>query len=264
MKGIVCYYSGSGNTKLACKYMANKINGVEFDFYNTLKGDAPDLEKYDLIGFATFTDFWGVPQSFIDFIDSIETKGSKPAFVFNTYGFISGKTLIHMSRLVASKGFSIIAGHSLHTPENFPPMIAGGNANLQAPDEKEIKGFNGFISKLDHLIELMKEGKEIKRPVMSNSFMSSIVPAFARTRGRVDMGDKYVDETLCDECGICKKKCPYNAIELDPKPVFDMEKCYGCWACYNHCPKLAIYTKKFRGGPHYPRPHENLVEKLKS
>ena len=72
------------------------------------------------------------------FINSLSPKYKKPAFVLNTYGFNSGKTLIHISRLVASKGFNIIAGHSLHTPENYPPMIARGMGNEQAPNKKEI------------------------------------------------------------------------------------------------------------------------------
>jgi ferredoxin len=264
MKGVICYYSGSGNTKLACKYMANKTINAEFDFYNTLNGNNIDLEEYDLIGFATFTDFWGIPNFFNNFIDNLYSKDKKPAFVFNTFGNISGKTLIHMSRLANLKGFDIIAGYSLHTPESYPPMPARGNGKEQAPNEKEMKNFNNFISEFDALLKKIKEGKEIKRPIIKNDLISYILPAFSRIKARQDMGDKYVDDDLCDECGICKRKCPYGAIELNPRPIFDMNKCYGCWACYNHCPKLAIYTKKFRGMGHYPRPHKNLVEKLKS
>jgi NAD-dependent dihydropyrimidine dehydrogenase PreA subunit len=49
---------------------------------------------------------------------------------------------------------------------------------------------------------------------------------------------------------------------LDPKPVFDEPRCYGCWACYNRCPKRAIYTKKLRGRGHYPGPSDELRRKL--
>ena len=75
---------------------------------------------------------------------------------------------------------------------------------------------------------------------------------------------KFVDESLCTECGICEKGCPYNAIILAPKPQFDMDKCYGCWRCYNKCPELAIYTKKFRGVGHYPKANDQFVTKLKT
>jgi len=37
IKGIICYYSGSGNTKLACEYMAKKLSNIEFDFFDIAK-----------------------------------------------------------------------------------------------------------------------------------------------------------------------------------------------------------------------------------
>ena len=77
------------------------------------------------------------------------------------------------------------------------------------------------------------------------------------------MGEKFVDKSLCSECGICEKVCPYGAVELNPTPVFDQNKCYGCWSCYNHCPEKAIYTKKLRGVGHYSEPNEQLRKKLK-
>ena len=83
------------------------------------------------------------------------------------------------------------------------------------------------------------------------------------TKARKDMGEKFVDEMLCKECGLCARGCPYNAITLNPKPQFDMTKCYGCWYCYNHCPEKAIYTEKFRGEGYYPKPNDQIQEKLK-
>ena len=76
------------------------------------------------------------------------------------------------------------------------------------------------------------------------------------------MVGKSVDESLCVECGVCGKHCPYGAIELAPKPVFDTNKCNACWACYNHCRKQAIYTRRYRGVGHYPKPIVQLRKKL--
>lgn len=98
---------------------------------------------------------------------------------------------------------------------------------------------------------------------MHIGLFNSLLPVYARTKAREDMGQKYVDEALCTECGICARLCAYGAIELRPKPVVDIDRCYGCWGCYNRCPEKAIYTNKYRGVAHYPKPHESLREKLK-
>jgi len=33
-KAIICYYLGSGNTKLACQYIAKNIKNIEIDLFN--------------------------------------------------------------------------------------------------------------------------------------------------------------------------------------------------------------------------------------
>ena len=262
MKGVMYYYSGAGNTKLACRYIVGKM-AVPFDLVDVVKEEEVDLEPYDVVGFATFTDFGGPPYLFQTFMEGLPEQESKPAFVFNTYGFISGKTLRTMERTVAGKGFVVIAGHSLHTPESYPPMIARGRGYEEAPGEKELYAFDAFIDEMRELLGKVEKGQDVKQKKVRVGLVNSMLPRFPRTKARQDMGEKYVDESLCTECGICEKQCPYEAIRLEPKPVFDRSKCYGCWRCYNGCPEQAIYTEKYRDGPHYPRPNDRLKEKLK-
>ncbi|NJD51694.1 MAG: hypothetical protein FIB07_02385 [Candidatus Methanoperedens sp.] len=260
MKGIICYFSGSGNTQLACRYIAGKMKNIEFDLFDIIEGGIPDLEKYDVVGFATFTNYGGVQHIFQSFIGKLPRQDDRPSFVFNTYGFMSGKTLLILDKLVTEKGFLVIAGHSLHTPESYPPMIVRGMGNEKAPNEKEMRRFNKFIYELDRLIA----GRELKRKNIWPGLLNRLVPAFSVTKARKDMGEKFVDEALCIECGVCEKLCPYKAIRCSPKPVFDMNNCYACWICYNHCPEKAIYASKYRGAGHYPKPINQLKEKLKA
>ena len=64
------------------------------------------INNYDIVGFATFTDFGGVPQYFHAFFKKIDPQPDKNAFVFNTYGFISGVTLKSFANLARSKSFN--------------------------------------------------------------------------------------------------------------------------------------------------------------
>ena len=76
------------------------------------------------------------------------------------------------------------------------------------------------------------------------------------------MGKKHVEAELCTQCGLCARECPYHAISLSPLPVFDEDKCYGCWRCYNRCPKGAIRAKGYEGEHRYPKPNQQLRDKL--
>jgi ferredoxin/flavodoxin len=259
MKMLICYYSNSGNTKLACQYIARNIDTAEVSLFDIKKDEIPNLGDYGIVGFATFTDFLGPSLLVQTFLEKLPEQKNKPAFVFNTYGFVSGKTMKILDAWVTAKGFSVIAGHSLHTPESYPPMVAKGRGHETSPNRREMNGLNSFITGLNGLIgSRLDEGREIDREKIKFGFLGSVLPAYSRTKARDDMGEKSVDEALCDECGICEKGCPYKAIKLYPKPVFDMDRCYGCWFCFNHCPNKAIYTKKFRGVGHYPRPNDHI------
>ena len=51
-----------------------------------------------------------------------------------------------------------------------------------------------------------------------------------------------IEAELCKGCGLCKRKCPVDAIDGDIKQphVIDLEKCIKCGTCINKCPFHAI------------------------
>ena len=263
MKGIICYYSGSGNTKLAVEFLSRQISSIEFDLFDIVKNKIPNFTKYDIAGFAAFTDFGGPSQIFYDFCNNIELQENKPAFVFNTFGLLSGGTLKKLKSLTKSKGFKVISGYSLHTPESYPPMRKKDMTFDDAPNQKEFDKFNEYITLLNKQIQEIKAGNSPTLESIKIGIFGYLMPSFSRKKAKKDFGIQNIKEDICIACGICQKACPYIAIEMAPKPIFNHEKCQGCWACYNHCPEKAIYTPKFKGEHQYPKPSSQLVERLK-
>lgn len=262
MRILICYYSGSGNTKLCCEFIKNKLNDCEVELYDLVRDSNLSIDNYDIIGFATFTDLLAAPQRFIDFVDSLDQQSNKYAFVFNTFGFISGHTINHMRRLVAKKGFNVLAGHSLHVPENYPPMIRSGKSFEDSPSPKDMDGFNKFINNLIISVKALKADEIIKHRIKF-PFIFKFIPVLSRRITKKEFGKQDVKPELCKECGLCAKGCPYDAVVMNPKPVFDHIKCHGCWFCYNICKNKAIYTPKFDGECQYPKPSDKLLEKLR-
>jgi ferredoxin len=178
------------------------------------------------------------------------------------YGSFSGKTLKVLAELAAARGYRILLGYSLHTPESYPPLNALGITSERAPKPGELEEFEEFIDRLATKIETLQAGGDPEIEGVQLNVLQWLMPALPRTTSQTLMGDKQVDVERCTECGICMAVCPYEAIQLNPKPVFDESRCYGCWACYNHCPEQAIFTKRYRDVGHYAQPNAALREKL--
>ncbi len=262
MKLCIYYYSLTGNTLLGCKYIASKLNVDSVVYHNILNKETPNPNDFDLVGFACFTDNWQPPELFCSYIDTLPQIQGTAAFIFNTYGCISGKTLSTLTKHLGDKGFTVHIGHSLHTPENYPPMIKMGLGFKNAPNVKELLAFNGFIDSLNDIIIDIEErcpAIPFKLKVI-DKLVPKKVPAFLDNQMRA----KSVHENLCNQCGVCEKGCPVQAITLnETTPTFAEELCHKCWSCYNKCSKKAIYTKGFDGIAHYPRAHSGLKQKLR-
>ncbi|UYP46409.1 Ferredoxin-type protein NapF [Candidatus Lokiarchaeum ossiferum] len=268
MRGIIFYYSGSGNTKLACNYLVHKLNSkIDFELFNMAKYDTiPDLDNFKIIGFATFTNFWLPSHLVMQFVENIAEQSNKPAFILSTHGFTSGNTLKSLAKAIKKRGFRTIASFALHLPENYPPMIKRGQSYENSPNSQELTKFDAFISELKLILSTHPTMENFPAAKVRTNLITTILSKILRLStetAKKDMGEKYVDLEKCTKCGICEKGCPYGAITLSPNPQFDEEKCFGCWFCYNHCPTTAISTKKICGPYQYAKPSNLLREKFR-
>ncbi len=261
MKVVICYYSGSGNTKLACEYLQRNITVGEVELFDIVHDSDFNPDIYDVVGFAAFADFIGAPQKFLSFVNSLKSENNKPSFLFNTYGFFSGKTILHMEKVIKKKGFTVLGGFSLHTPENYPPMRKKGKDYNTAPNTKEFEELKRFVSELNESIRSTKERELISHKIKVNPLIK-LLPIPSRKMAKKDFGIQELKTERCAGCGLCAKGCPYDAIVMNPKPVFNHDKCHGCWFCYNICNSKAVFTSNFKGEFQYPRPIRALKYKL--
>lgn len=260
MRGLIYYYSNTGNTKLVCQALAARIPDMAWEFCDIKHAAPKPCALYDLIGFATYTDAWDVPRFFKEYILQIQPQPGQPAFVLNTYGATSGHTLEIFAQLARKQGFNVIAGHSQHMPENYPPMIALGLGNSQAPQPREIKQFQQFASALKEKIQRLRRKEDLPPTVIALGW-NKFLPKYPQSLIKFMLGRKSVDQAKCKKCGLCARNCPFGAITLDPFPRFNEAKCGQCWCCYNLCPTQAIRTTYFKRA-RYPRPNAVLQNKF--
>ncbi len=262
MKGIICYFSTTGNTKLACEHINSKVGNVEFDYYDIRSTDEPNFSDYELIGFATYTDYFEPGGLMTEYIQTVKGNG-KAAFVFNTFGQMSGNTLATLAKSVKDSGFKLIEAFSLHVPENYPPLIKNGTTNENYPTENDLGLFDEFISSLNSKAEQLSNGQTVADKEVKRSAFISVTKKLLSVFNMDKMGAKFVHKEQCTSCGLCSKVCPYGAIKMvEGYPEFNEAMCRSCYSCFNKCPTKSIYTKKLDGIGHYAKPHTNLIKKL--
>jgi ferredoxin len=262
MKGLFYYHSQSGNTALVCRFLSQKLASVSWDLFDIATGSASDLRPYDVVGFATWTYYLGLPPFFEQFLFNLPIQPGKPAFLLNTFGVMPGQALVKMDKALTAKGFTVLAGYSFHTPESYPPYIVKGWHSLEAPTPKELTEFDVFCAQLERHLEQIRAGTMPPAAKIKLDLFSRLLGPYSPAKVRHEMGALSVEPALCDQCGTCQQVCLYAAIDSSLPPVFTDEKCRGCWACFNHCPQKAIFTGKVKGNGHYHQPAEALTAKL--
>lgn len=260
---LICYFSNTGNTKLVCSYLKHFLNTVDCTLWDMNQDFYPAIEKYDLVGFASPVEYFGLPKFIYDwFADFPKIDKLKLAFIVLTYGNIAGTSILQLRSLVQDKGFRVIAGHTLHMPDGLPISRIKGFTSANSPNKQELNRFHLFSSILKDLIESIKEGHEILEGSFKLSLMNYFFNIPDRYAAKRSMGFKFIHEDDCTKCGICAQQCPYHAIEMGEYPIFIEELCFGCWRCYNICPTKTIYTNKLKGKGHYSGIPDSLLEKF--
>lgn len=63
--------------------------------------------------------------------------------------------------------------------------------------------------------------------------------------------DNSVNVKVCNQCGVCAKKCPEGAIKENAKGVYMINKklCTGCLECVKSCPKGIIAAVESKPTP---------------
>ncbi len=262
MKGILFYHSNSGNTRLTCEYLQQKLQAFDLTLHDVAVEPIPELAQFNVVGFATWTYFLGLPPFFQQFLANLPKQTRKPAFAFNTFGMMSGQALKQLSGQLQDKGFELLAAHSFHTPESYPPYIIKEWDSADAPEPQELDAFHQFLAELDRKLVNLQNGAEPVSAKIKIGFFNHLMRPYSLAKARRQMGTLFLDETICTECGICQDVCLYNAIDMNPTPVFNADNCHACWACFNHCPEQAIFTEKIKGEGQYSEPIPEFVEKL--
>ncbi|MEI6080424.1 MAG: EFR1 family ferrodoxin [bacterium] len=231
------YFSGTGNTLLACRKMKDIFDraDVETRLYAMEKEVPANVDLKACIGLAFPVAVFTTYPLVMKFINGLpEAEGTK-VFMMDTMGGLSLGIRSVIKSILKKKGYKPIACAQIVMPDNYWPTEEKEEGNPAIRD----KGM-GAVSFFAERI-LNEAGSWDEVPLAPQAFYALsqflfTLPSFTKKAIKFNK-DK------CVKCGLCSKLCPVGNIVMHDYPALD-NKCEVCVRCTSFCPTGALYRKK--------------------
>ena len=268
MKGIVVYYSGTGNTKKIARAIQGGMKEAtgECDI-SSVKDIAPgDVANYDVIGIGAPIWYFREPANVRLFIHNMPTMEGKLCFTFCSHGQAPLGIFFSMVPALQKKGLTIIGFNDwygsvyqvLHAPK---PYVTDGHPDAIDLKEAwqfgvEMAGRAGRIRAGETgLIPRLPKGTEntlFKAQPLGVSFPPPLNKGADGAPGRLppdfdfnnppNRPERNVDMEKClyPSCTLCVDICPAHSIDFSSGTPVVKKSCFNEALCDHLCPTGAI------------------------
>lgn len=216
------YFSPTGGTKnissIFARQFSQKTIGIDLS-NNLLDLNIFSIQKSDIVIISTPSFNGRAPSLVIEKLSTIKGNGAT-AILITVYGNRSyDDTLIELKDTVQKNNFNVIAAISAISKHSIINKIA-----TNRPDKNDIANLLNFSTIIKNKI-FNKENTEIN---ISGNFPYKKIKNF-----------KIIPKPNknCNNCGLCGKKCPVQAIDLNNSKKVNTFKCISCMRCVSICPQ---------------------------
>jgi ferredoxin len=251
---MIFYFSATGNCKYTALKLAEATNDKVISITECMKSSTFNFkaEENENIGFVTPVYFWGLPSFVIEFMNKIKIDTTTNTYIYHvlTYGTSTGQAHRMMNKYLKRNNLFLGGKFIVQTIDTWTPMFDLTN---KEKNQEVLRKVDVQIAKISEWVNVQTQGDFNNRKNPFAVFAYMIYNRIRKTK-------KFEVESLCNGCGICKKQCPIEAIEIqDNKPIWVKEKCTLCLGCLHRCPKFSIqYGKNTKKHGQYINPYVKL------
>jgi len=253
MKNIIIYFSSTGNSFFATKFLSEQLDSCKYSPVTGLEPSAPIGDANTNVGFIFPTYFFSIPKFFVEAIKRLALNNQAYYYGITTCNGFSGNTGHQLKTILESKDCHLSFFHALHMPGNYiveyaPPkeeIIRKKNAGAEA----ELSDIATMITNRQrHIVKK-------KYVLISNVFRKVMY----RNQHKWHQG--FCTNHKCTSCGVCQKICQFNNIDLhEGKPIWN-SNCEHCVACIQLCPSQAIeFANRTKQRNRYKNPKVSYAE----
>ncbi len=247
---MILYFSGTGNSACAARYIGEKIGDDVLDLFEKIRGidhSAVESERPWVVAAPVYC--WQLPHIVKEWLMSTELNGSREIYFILTCGSSMGNAEKYLKRLCRGKGMVYKGCVEIVMPENYIALF-------EAPEKDEAERIIRAAERpLQKAAECIRKGETF--PEAKAGFAGKLLSGITNKMyyPLIVKDKKFYAKDACNGCGLCEKKCPLSNISMDDGKPSWHGTCTHCMACIAYCPQVAIeYGKASRGKVRYVCP----------
>ena len=242
MNTIIYYFSATGNSLYAARFLQTALGGAELRSIPDEMVQQHFEAAADCIGFVFPLHYMGLPMQVESFLERLTITGSPYIFAVATCGVpYLGQPFLDAETILTSKNQTLNASWYVRLVSNYLPL-----GDIPADWRISIRAW--FAErKLHKIASAIKEKRTHHTWQLLRKPCRRLHEEWKERRQTID--EKFrCDTTRCTSCGLCERVCPtQNILRPDGHPVWQ-HQCVECLGCLHICPVKAIdYDNKTKG-----------------
>jgi ferredoxin/flavodoxin len=260
MRPEIYYFTGTGNSYIVAKVVANKINGILLPVKETEDKQSIVINA-PITGIVFPAYYMHLPRIIERFLNKLDKIENKYLFIIVTVGGIAGDVLFKCQKIIESRGGIVSGAFVVRMPANYI------DAADSLPEFFQKIMFWNMKHKVGRIVSYITENKTGKvenfNPLGTFLFSKYITREFNSGKFLPGIDSNFWIDSKCTFCAICVKICPVNNIQIENRSVKWKGNCEKCLACIQWCPEAAIqFNNKTRNRKRYHHPDMTIREMM--